>query len=131
MKKAKNLFLIFILSGVIYSCSASETTTAPKPSTSTSSPAVSGSNSPSPTPSPIGFVTFKTRKETAEYLLCQAEAMREPEKPALLVDLVINMEKANPPIPDSEAMAVYNKHINDFIRIYPTIISACPLPTNK
>lgn len=131
MKITKNTFLSIILLSSFYSCSVENTTT-PKPSAST--PATSGSpgvESPSPTPSPIGYVTFKTRKETAEYLLCQAEAMREPEKPALLVDLVVNMEKADPPISDSEAMAVYNKHINDFIRIYPTVLSACPLPADR
>ncbi|MFN8576244.1 MAG: hypothetical protein U0354_05260 [Candidatus Sericytochromatia bacterium] len=88
--------------------------------------------SPTPNPSPTSTsYIFKERKEAAKYLSCIAEALREPEKPALLVDLVIKMEKNNPPIPDSEALATYQKHISDALRIYPFVMTACPLPEKK
>jgi propanediol dehydratase small subunit len=116
----KNTVLTLILLITTFSCVSNETP-------NTSKPSVNASVKPSPTPSSV-LVTFATRKETAEYLKCQADAMREPGKPTLLLDLVEKMEKENPPIPDDEAIAIYNKHINDFIRVYPTVLAACPPP---
>lgn len=123
MSKYKSSFLIILCASFFVSCASPTTVTT---ATKTSSKAKA---SPTPEPDANSEIVFTVRKDAVSYLRCQMDALQDG--PSLLQKEVDEMEKAKPPVSDKDALAKYNRHINDFIRIYPVVLTSCKTKDTK